>query len=184
MKKVLLALMVTVFSSAVFAQGNINKGDWMVGGSATFTSQKYKGFEGTSSSFEISPDAGYFFANQFAGGLSLSFQSTKETGSDAISAIAVAPFLRYYFLPAEQKVNLFAQGSYALGSTKSGGESASISGYSFSAGPSIFLTPATALEIGLNYSSLGGEAFTGTRLNTFGVKVGFQIHLPGSGTSK
>jgi hypothetical protein len=184
MKKIILASLIAISASTVFAQSNIQKGDWMVGGSASFSSQKFKGVEGTTTSFEISPDAGYFFANQFAGGLSLAYTSAKESGSDAVSAVAVAPFVRYYFLPAEQKVNVFAQGSYAFGSAKAGGESASVNGYSFVAGPSIFLTPATALEIGVGYTSLGGKAYEGTRNNTFGVKVGFQIHLPGTGAKK
>lgn len=180
MKKLFLASLIALSASTAFSQGNINKGDWMVGGSASFSSQKYKGYEGTTTSFEISPDAGYFFANQFAGGLSLAYTSAKSTGEESVSAVAVAPFLRYYFLPAAQKVNVFAQGAYAFGSAKAGGVSASVNGYSFAAGPSIFLTPATALEIGVSYTSLGGDAYAGTRDNTLGVKVGFQIHLPGT----
>lgn len=190
MAKFLFSSLVILSTSIASAQGNINKGDWMVGGQAGFSSTKISGLDGSSTNIELSPNAGYFFANQLAGGLEVSLQSIKEEDDDAVTAFAVAPFLRYYFLPATQKVNVFLQGSYGIGSASQSSESVNLNQFSFVAGPSIFLSPVAALEFGIGYTSAGGEAFqnpfTGEsyRQTTFGLRVGFQIHLPGSGARK
>jgi hypothetical protein len=183
MKKTIFASLLLMATSAVFAQANINKGDWMLGGKASFSSSKLSGFPGTSTSIEISPNAGYFFANNFAGGLNFSLQSTSETGSDAVTAYAIAPFIRYYFLPSTQKVNVFAEAAGGIGSASSGGNSASMNLFQISAGPAIFLAPNVALEVALAYSSVGGDMYNymdeSHRFNSFGMNVGFQIHLAG-----
>lgn len=108
----------------------------------------------------------------------LNLESTKfKDAEDATSSVLFAPFVRYYFLPAAQKVNIFADASYGFGSMKVG-ESESFNQYSIMAGPAIFLTPNTALEFALQFRSAGGDAFGGEdRQNNFGVNVGFQIHL-------
>ena len=40
MKKVVFAGLLSIVATAAFAQSNINKGDWMVGGNASFTYEK------------------------------------------------------------------------------------------------------------------------------------------------
>ena len=80
------------------------------------------------------------------------------------------------------KVNVFADGSFGFGQAKY--EAAGIetkynfTQFAISAGPAIFLTPATALEIGLGYTSSKVEDAE-DRSNSFGVNIGFQIHLSG-----
>jgi len=178
MKKVLLAVGLLVSSHAMFAQ--INKGQWLVGGNVAFDSRKIGDYKETT--FEINPNAGYFFINNFAGGLRLGYTSDKVKGDgDATTSFSAAPFLRYYFLPAAQKVNVFADGSYGFAKV---GSSDKKSGnyYAIMAGPAVFLSPNTALEFALYYKSLGGDAFknaAGDRDNHFGVNIGFQIHLGG-----
>ena len=106
MKKVLLATLLVGSVSAAFSQANINKGDWMLGGDAGFTSQKQGDYKTTS--FNLSPNVGYFFINNFAGGLRANVSSSKSeyNSSDYTnSGFELAPFVRYYFLPATQKVN-------------------------------------------------------------------------------
>jgi len=191
MKKVLFAAFLLVSSNAIFAQ--VNQGQWMVGGSADFSHSK----QGDTKQTEISvaPDAGYFFINQLAGGLRPEFMYAKlktKTGavttSSSGTSFSIAPFLRYYFMPSGEKVNVFADASYGFGSSKTKGFS-SVSGnyYQIKAGPAIFLTPNTALEFAVYYRSLGGDAYeiNGDRKNKFGLSVGFQIHLGnGGGTAK
>lgn len=174
MKKVLFAALTTIAVQGVFAQ--VNKGQWLVGGTAGFESHKRGEIKATE--FTFSPNAGYFFIDKLAGGLRVDLTSVKYKGEDdASSEFLVAPFVRYYFLDAAQKVNLFADASYGFGSVKSDGESASQNGFAVSAGPAIFLSPNTALELALQYRSMGGDAYGDDNLNTFGFKVGFQIHL-------
>lgn len=183
MKKLLFMIAVILISTASFAQGNINKGNFMVGGQAGFDSKKYSDGDEKLSTITISPNFGYFFMNQFAGGIRLSFLSQKYSeDEDASSQFEVAPFLRYYFLPSTNKTNVFLDGSYGFGSFNEGGESSSYNSFAFMAGPAIFLTPSAALEFGIGYMSQGGDAidYGEGRLNTFGFKIGFQVHLGGS----
>ncbi|AXY74945.1 hypothetical protein D3H65_13520 [Paraflavitalea soli] len=175
MKKVLFAALMTIAVQGVFAQ--VNKGQWLVGGSAGFESHKRGEVKATQ--FTFSPNAGYFFIDKLAGGLRVDLTSLKYKGEDASSEFLISPFVRYYFLEAAQKVNVFADASYGFGSVKDGGESASQNGFAISAGPAIFLTPNTALELAVQYRSMGGDAYADDNLNTFGFKVGFQIHLGG-----
>ena len=175
MKKVLFAALMTIAVQGVFAQ--VNKGQWLVGGNAGFESIKHG--EGKATSFTFSPKGGYFFIDNFAGGLRVDLTSVKPKGGDASTQTLIAPFLRYYFLPAAQKVNIFADASYGFGSVKDEGESESQNAYAISAGPAIFLSPNTALEFALQYRSAGGDAWGDDRYNSFGFNIGFQIHLGG-----
>lgn len=179
MKKVFFAALLVVSAQAVFAQ--INKGQWLVGGSAGFESGKYGDVdESKYTSFELSPAAGYFFINNLAGGLRLNVSTTKyKEDDDAMSSFSLAPFVRYYFLPAGEKVNILADASYGFGSMKDG-ESESFDRFSFMAGPVVFLSPNTALEFTLGYTSAGGDAYGEDRQNNLGINIGFQIHLGGN----
>lgn len=187
MKKLSLAALCAVLATAAFSQGNINKGDWMLGGNAGFTSTKLENVDNSKvTNVDISPNAGYFFINNFAGGLRFTFSSVKPEGEDATTGLLAAPFVRYYFLPSSQKVNVFLDASYGFGSIKSpngtgGTTTDDVNQYAFMGGAAIFLTPSTALELALHYSSSGGDAIGDNRLNEFGFNIGFQIHLAGGG---
>jgi hypothetical protein len=179
MKKVLFAAFLLVSSNAIFAQ--VNKGQWLVGGNVSFESIKHG--DGKATKFTASPNAGYFFIDNFAGGLRFELTSTKvKNADDADSRWSLSPFLRYYFLPATQKVNVFADASYGFG--KDGmAEKESFNQFAIMAGPAIFLTPNTALEFALGYKSYGGDFYKiggkEERENHFGINIGFQIHLGG-----
>ncbi|WEK34914.1 MAG: outer membrane beta-barrel protein [Candidatus Pseudobacter hemicellulosilyticus] len=177
MKKVLFAAFLTVCATGAFAQ--INKGQWLVGGTVGFNSQKFgDGDENKVSMLNISPNGGYFFMDKLAAGLRLDFTSTKvKSEDDAYSDFAVAPFVRYYFLPTTEKVNLFLDGSYGFGSA--GQEDKTNQSYfAFVAGPAVFLSPSVALELGIGYKSYKYKDID-DRDNRFGVNVGFQVHLGG-----
>ncbi len=185
MKKVLFATLLMGSVSAAFSQGNINKGDWMLGGNAGFNSSKIEDIDASKTTIlTVSPNVGYFFINNLAGGLRLSFTSVKEKGRDAEQELSAAPFVRYYFLPSSQKVNVFLDGSYGFGSAKfntiGGTETESFNQFGITGGAAIFLTPATALELGVGYTSAGGEYYGDNRHNNIGLNIGFQIHLPGT----
>jgi hypothetical protein len=188
MKKLLFAFSMIVSVSTVSAQ--INKGQWLVGGDASFSSSKQQDDDDDNreTNIQISPNAGYFFMNNLAGGLRFSFSNSKVKGEEeGFSTVSLAPFIRYYFLPAAQKVNIFADASYGFGSAGED-DKTGFNFYSIKAGPAVFLTPNTALEFTVGYSSAGGELyedFNGDvkRFNSIGLNVGFQIHL-GGGSSK
>jgi hypothetical protein len=177
MKKILFVTLFAVCASGAFAQ--INKGQWLAGGNVAFQYNKTGNSKYTQ--FNVSPDAGYFFIDNFAGGLRVNVDTYKskindvETGKQ--TTFSIAPFVRYYFLPSGQKVNIFADADYSFGSTKYGNaESTSVNGFGFMAGPAIFLTPNTALEFTVGYNSIKYEG-SSNRTNSIRVGAGFQIHL-------
>lgn len=178
MKKILFVSLFAV--SAVVASAQVNKGQWLVGGNAGFESSKYGDVDNSKvTSFTLSPNAGYFFVDNFAGGLRLALESTKTKGlsDEAYTSFSLSPFLRYYFLPAAEKVNIFADASYGFGS-EGRDDKESFNQFSIMAGPAVFLTPNTALEFAVGYKSVGGDAIGGNdRYNTIGLNIGFQIHL-------
>jgi hypothetical protein len=190
MKKVLIAACLLVSSNAIFAQ--VNQGQWLAGGSAGFNHSSQGDTKITT--IMVSPDLGYFFINQFAAGLRPEFGYTKTkskvgsvTSSGSATAFTVAPFVRYYFKPSGEQVNLFADASYGFGSSKvKGGTSVSGNYYQIKAGPAIFLTPSAALEFALYYRSWGGDAYevNGDRNSNFGLSIGFQVHLGGGAAKK
>lgn len=173
-KSFLVACMLLLF--AQLGNSQISKGNVLLGGSTSFASNKQGDFKSTE--FSFSPNIGYFFINNFAGGLRMQFDSFKEEGDDAYNSVNIGPFLRYYFLPIakDQKVNIFADASYGFGSAGSGDNKMNNNSYSINAGPAIFLNPHTALEITLGYGSLKFEG-DDDRLNTLNINIGFQIHL-------
>jgi hypothetical protein len=184
MKKIVIATIFAAIASAASAQ--INKGQWLVGGDANFSSSKTEDADNRVSVVKFNPNVGYFFVNNFAGGLRVSLSSTKHKNlDDAYRSLAAAPFLRYYFLSPGEKVNVFADASYGFGKTSYGNDDRGFNYYEIKAGPAIFLTANTALEFTVGYSSAGGQAHEDNngdvhRYNTIAVGVGFQIHLGGS----
>lgn len=174
-KSLLAACMLLLF--ATMASSQISKGNLLLGGSTSFSSSKSGDYKLTE--FSFAPNIGYFFLNNFAGGLRIQIDSYKEDGDeDAYVITSFAPFVRYYFIPAskEQKVNIFADAAFGFGSEGSGDNKSNVNGYSFMAGPAIFLNPHTALELTLGYSSMKFEDDP-DRYNTFKINIGFQIHL-------
>ena len=175
MKKLSIALLFFGLIGSLNAQ--IMKNDWLLGGGIKFASNKVADIK--TSMFEFSSNAGYFFVNNFAGGLRADINSVKLEDEDAVSSTLISPFLRYYFLPGDRKVNIMLDGSFGFGSTSGLGETTSQSGFGFAAGPAIFFNKHTAIEFTLGYNSMKYEDDP-DRSNTFTVGVGFQIHLLGS----
>jgi hypothetical protein len=80
MKKILLAICLFVWVGSLTAQ--VQKNDWLIGGSTKFSSNKTADFKTTM--FEFSPNAGYFFVNNFAVGLRAGISSVKLEGTDVL----------------------------------------------------------------------------------------------------
>jgi hypothetical protein len=184
MKKTCLIALAIFTAYSVCAQ--TTKGNWLVGGQAGFSSAKEKGSNVTNSIIEFLPDAGYFFANNFAAGASLGYTglSTKANGNKSTSSVVeFGPFIRYY-ITGDDKLKLFAQGHAAWGSIDfgGGGGKTSTSSYGFKAGPAIFLNRNVALEITAGYKSSrykeGGQKSTRGDIN---MGIGFQVHLNKAG---
>jgi len=126
-----LAIAVFIVSAA---QAQLNKGQWLVGGSASFahsTNSNNNGFgsyHATSTSLQATPAVGYFVISKLAVGVrpGISTSNDKEDGSSQLipysisyssrsktTRFSISPFVRYYFLPAKSKVNLVGDVSYS-----------------------------------------------------------------------
>lgn len=178
MKKVLLMATFAVASITGFSQ--TSKGTWLLGGGAGFSSSKTGDAKASTVSF--SPNAGYFVMDNFAAGLSLSVTSGKTNSGAAGEAdskesiSSFGPFVRYYF-PLAGTTKIFANAGVGFGSTKYDDlATMSSTTWALSAGPAFFLNKNTALEVAISYGSTKVKDFTEST-NTFGINVGFQIHL-------
>ena len=180
--KVILACLLLCLSCCSFSQ--INKGQWLVGGNAAFNFTKAEKLKLTT--LQLSPAGGYFFKDRIAAGLRTNITLDQYNWTDdkwRLFTLSLAPFARYYFLPAEQKVNLFADASY--GFTRSWYKSISYGGkYAYNtstlsvmAGPAIFLNKHTSVEMTVGYSYLSRGPIDSSVAHQFRFGVGLQVHL-------
>ena len=130
MKQFHLIIVLVFFSYSVSSQ--ISKGQWMLGGNASFSHSLVKQHndlfhsDNKTTGFQLMPGAGYFFMNQLAAGLRTGIINSdvkQETESHVpaslyyllkskITALSFSPFIRYYILPSSRKLNAFADASY------------------------------------------------------------------------
>jgi hypothetical protein len=175
MKKSLL--FVFMIASGYLVNAQINQNNWMVGGSFAFSSSEVMDF--TTKTTLFSPNIGYFFADRFAGGIKGNLSSLKMEGEDVMSTSMFGPYLRYYLLKNDNDFNMHFEGNYMFGATKAAGETFNQNGYELAATPMVFLNKHTALELRVSYGSVHTEGET-ERTNTFGLGIGFQVHLGGA----
>lgn len=183
----LLIFLGTTFQS--FSQ--LTKNNWLVGGSGSFSSK-----EGTYSTQSISydskytdltiaPNVGYFIKDKFASGLRTTFSWEKSKtfppggGSTDIKRIVAGPFLRYYFLNIDSRINLLADANLQIGAYSAGASKGNITNFAFKAGPAIFFNSVVAFELLFGYYSNIEDVKYGYKsdLRGFQISAGLQIHL-------
>ena len=186
MKKSTLLFLLFSFTATAFAQ--INKGQFLAGGSINFESIKSESSVNAaheSTNFFISPNIGYFIINKMATGLRIDFRSYSSKSANLevhYATTSLSPFLRYYFLPVQKKVNAFIDISYIHDksnwrSEPNPGYIVKTKGYYFFGGPSIFLTDQIALEFTAGYKHTESDDFGDNKVNKFSSAVGLQIHF-------
>lgn len=171
MKKTILLLFICFIYTSSFAQ--IEKGNWLVGGSGSFSSSKFKDTtpEYKTTLLELAPDFGYFLFRKIAIGLSphFNYSSNKFYNNPSYintssSYYSIGPFARYYLLSYERHVNVFSEINYQIFKNNH-------NYFSFSGGPVIFIRESVGLELKISYSKIESN----NRTITTG--LGFQIHL-------
>ncbi|MCO5236310.1 MAG: hypothetical protein M9933_08580 [Chitinophagaceae bacterium] len=185
----IIALVLPLFLSAVAVDAQITQGDWMVGGDFSYSRSRSSGNDAvnsTSGTVNIGINAGYFFYDRIVAGVHLNTILRKEKVADAERAYiqntySAGPFMRYYFLDVENRVNLFADAGalYLVEASGPGGwdksRLQSVS-YSVSVGTVVFLNTSVGVECLLAYDNTNVLKFdTGSKVFQF--KVGLQIHL-------
>lgn len=178
MKTIKLFFIATILFT-ISANSQITKGNWMVGGDASYNNSKVfdtnNEIIGSGNSIRIFPNIGYFIIDKFALGLNGNFNYGKSNGSPSNVGYGGGPFARYYFLKPEKRINLLAEANYNYYSSKTQGfDSSNGSNYRFKAGPVIYFNSSVGLEMSLNYISEKSSNFTS---KYFTVGFGFQIHL-------
>lgn len=163
MKKSIFTFVAVMLTATAFAQFT-NQGTFLLGGSSNlglnFLSEKFKSGNGDfqdgskTSSFNISPQAGYFVVNNLAVGVGLDFSTFKETNDtfeSSSTSLLFGPFIRYYF------DKLYAEGSFGVGSSSStisdSESTVSTSAWSVGAGYALLLSDLVTLEPQIGYGS-------------------------------
>jgi hypothetical protein len=190
-KSILLTIAVTVIFFD--AQSQITKGNWMVGGNASYTHTnndistlaKYK-----NTTFSVAPNIGYFVWDKFCTGVKLSISFWKNDypansgGTISYSTknqfYNLGPFVRYYFLQTDKRANLFVEGIYQhqlrkdISPSANSKQAANI--YAINAGPVFYFNSSVGIELTIGYSSLKYNGTSGSN-GTFQTNIGLQIHL-------
>lgn len=174
-------IIASVLLFSVTTNAQITKGNWMVGGNASYSSSNAVDANGNkfgkSMTIQIAPNLGYFFIDKLVGGAQLNFNYGKPSGGNSSTSYGISPFLRYYFLKPEKRVNILAEASFGYGITKPQNDKSNFGrGYVFKAGPVIYFNSSVGLELTANYNSSYLQQ-TNNNYNNFTIGFGLQIHL-------
>jgi len=175
MKKKVVSFLAFVLVAGV-ATAQTESGNWLIGGDLELNTSK------NNTVVNISPMAGYFFANNFAGGGNLTFDLTKF-GDAKVTTFGIGPFLRYYF--GTTNIKPLVHGSFDYTSTKAEDETFNGMNYFLAGGLAAFINRNVAIEGLAGYSHTkirhsGEDAGSGG----FRLKIGFQVYLSGMQMAK
>lgn len=142
---------VFLFSISLLAQTPMEKGTISLNGSLSYSSQSYDGADDSRKILMLNPQAGYFVAENFSLGLSLSYINY-SLGSASSTEWGIGPSLRYYF-PAE-KVKPFVSLGYGYTKSSHSSNDDEWVGTQFiiTAGLDYFIVKNVALETTMSYS--------------------------------
>lgn len=192
-KLILLFLLISTTSFGQFSKKSVllggNLGVSFNSSSRTFNGTTADG--GSYTSFSFGPQVGYFFADNFAGGLGVSLQSTsfKQPSSStrfSNSYFLVTPFARYYIK------NFYFQGSVGFGNTSRDNQDfqgnlytskSKLFNWSLTGGYAIMLNKYVALEPQVSYNHLTTTPSDVTNLSfissnsNLSLQLGLQVYL-------
>ncbi len=204
MKKLLLVGAVALFGTV---NAQTEKGSWVVGGSTTIgfnstsSTVKYNGqsTDGPkSTTFSVTPSAGYFVADKIAVGIDVGFKSVKNESTDYIfdqaytfeskqNTLVIMPTASYYFKSNSKVMPYLGAGiGYFSTTTKFPGSPFSSDGeikvttdglaWGAKGGIVFLLTPSIGIDLGLAYVNTSNkENEVKNVTNSFGVNAGFSF---------
>ena len=187
MKKLFIAILMLITSATTHAQ--FNKGRKLIGGQVSFSTSPDSDYKSTY--FELTPQFGYFIANNLAVGAGVNYYRQNNSDSYLSTSLQIEPFVRYYFKPG-----IFVQGSYGLGPGKvrtnfptNTGQSTSerlynVSSWVGSVGYALFLNDHVAIEplLGykwrtVNYKATDSNPSEKNTNSSLYFQVGLQVYL-------
>ncbi len=182
-KTTVLIIAIILFSLNGIAQ--ITKGNWMVGGSTSYTKSEYNQDNTPSiititNSINLSPNVGYFFIDKLCIGTIYQYSSSIskiESGKRTYKSNNIGPFIRYYILKPEKVTNIFLETSYNFSTVKDNKNTILNS----KLGVVYFLNSSIGFELALNYSInkyvYDSELISDSTSKNLLLGLGFQIHL-------
>jgi hypothetical protein len=176
-KSILLFFIAFIFYNDAHSQ--ITHGNWLVGGSGEFHKQRedLQGSNIRGLSISAAPDIGYFIIDKLGVGVNgdFSYITIKARGQyiSKSTILGIGPFVRYYFLPSDNRINIFSQAAYEYTTDF---HSHYQNDLYFSAGPVIFFNSSVGLELAAKYSTLKSTMPIANAKTIF-FAIGFQIHL-------
>lgn len=205
MKKVILSI--ALLSAIAFTtQAQTEKGKFIVGGNASYSTSKSDADNAKSShKFSIVPNVGYFVSDNIAVGTGVGYESSKGTVKSSTGkkeAFVVAPFGRYY-TPIAEKFKFFSQLSVPMsfGNTKAidedlkvGDKTGSTTSIGVALSPGFAFYPSSKIGIefalnGISYNNYKAEDSDGNKLkgsgsdsfsigtDFFAPRIGIQFHF-------
>ena len=203
MKKLLLISLIGIIFQSSFGQNEklITKGNIITGGSFSFNTEKYKGYNaiqpGTPRQIEITDSKtfetdfyfGYFIMDHLAIGLKANiktintnqYTNLNQTGfKDRSNDLSFGPLIRYYTKPG-----IFFEGSAAFGFTKSvniySNQNWKNNSFSGGVGYSLFVTKSVAIEPEILYTHTNWPHYFGAEeketIDGLNFSLGCQIYL-------
>lgn len=184
--RTLFFFLVLVTSLTLNAQ--ITKGNWLVGGNGSFTSSTATSEDNSGNEIEskgtglrLNPNIGYFLADKFSLGLDTSINFSNPQGNDNSNwTLGLGPFICYYFLESDKRVNLFSEANYIFSTGLSElNNDLKSSAFGFSVGGVLFFNSSVGLELSINYtnSTVRREGSSYSNSKNIFIGLGFQIHL-------
>ncbi len=181
MKKILFIASVFIISISTKAQ--LTKGNWMLGGNGRFAfiKQTLNSSDANGINFQLTPSIGYFLSDKLVGGLKAKLAYDKIVYNGGITSITTftgfGPFLRYYFLDSESRLNIFAESVYQyLHYSGNGTVSTNANAFIISSGSVYYLNTSIGIEFALNYEFYNNKVALSSSKTLF-MSLGFQIHL-------
>ena len=181
------------------ANGQIQKGNWLVGGSGgfSFDNQNTSNFptnygsssvNSKTSTFLLKSNVGYFIKDRLAIGVNpnlylwnsklnyTNYPNLNNSSNSKGSSIGLGLFTRYYLLNNNQNYNFIGEVSYGL--DKFTDEDTYLKKTSISIGPVLFLNKNTSLDFLLNYTNTS-KNYPNNKIGNdiISFNFGFQIYL-------
>ncbi|MBX3256343.1 MAG: hypothetical protein KF862_19560 [Chitinophagaceae bacterium] len=156
----------------------VTKQNWLLGGTGQYNSGSLADTYGNESikehNIQIQPNIGYFFVDKLAVGIRINIALSRHTdlgnrSNMQSNSFGFGPFIRYYILNSENRINFLTEGSYQYQFDRK-----NVLG--FAGGPVIYFNRSVGLEF------LAGYTFTDyvqnkSNIKNFYVGIGLQVHL-------
>ena len=161
--------------SGFAANAQTESGNYLMGGNLQLNTS------GHNTVIQLDPTVGYFFVDNFAGGLNLNLGYTKvgeSPNAAQSSTLGLGPFIRYYVGSANVRPFLDVDGNFSSKKNKIGSDySTTSTGITYFVGPgaAFFLNRNVALEglVGYQHAAYKNQIGSGG----FAFKLGFQVYL-------